>query len=160
MIHLTPGRLRNDSACEKIFNAIPPLPSPRLRNSLRSNNLCRSIPSTSLKGRLRRLNLLLCRFTPPQFPVIFMIRRCALFMRNSSKVAIRILTKTISEGYFDSPQNRGKSFIISLLSYFNRHFLLFERTDFTASAPLRTICGGKPQLHGSRLAATATSARE
>ncbi len=52
MIHLTPGRLRNDSALEKIFNAIPPLPSPRLRNSLRSNTLRRSIASTSLKGRL------------------------------------------------------------------------------------------------------------
>ncbi len=71
MLHLTPGRLRNDSALEKIFNAIPPLPSPRLRNSLCSNKLRRSIPSTSLKGRLGRLNLLLCRFTTPQSPSYF-----------------------------------------------------------------------------------------
>jgi len=42
----------------------------------------------------------------------------------------------------------------------NRHFLPFGRADLTASAALRPIRGGGPQLHGPRLASAAISTRE
>jgi len=42
----------------------------------------------------------------------------------------------------------------------NRHFLPFGRADLTASALLKRIRGGKPQLHALRLASAAISTRE
>jgi len=42
----------------------------------------------------------------------------------------------------------------------DRHFLPFGRADLTASAALQPIRGGRPQLHGPRLASAAISTRE
>jgi len=42
----------------------------------------------------------------------------------------------------------------------SRHFLPFGRADLTSPASLRPIRGGKPQLHGPRLAYEAISTRE
>jgi hypothetical protein len=42
----------------------------------------------------------------------------------------------------------------------NRLFLPFGRADLTASAALQPIRGGRPQLHGPRLASAAISTRE
>ena len=42
----------------------------------------------------------------------------------------------------------------------NRHFLLFERADLTASTLLQRIRGEGPQLHPLRLVSAATSTRE
>jgi hypothetical protein len=42
----------------------------------------------------------------------------------------------------------------------NRQFLPFGRADLTASAAFRPIRGGRPQLHGPRLASAAISTRE
>jgi len=46
--------------------------------------------------------------------------------------------------------------------YFNHnwHFLPFGRADLTASAALRPIRGGGPQLHVPRLASAVISTRE
>jgi len=47
-----------------------------------------------------------------------------------------------------------------LMQSYHRNFLPFRRADLTPSASLRPIRGTRVQLHGSCLAATATSSRE
>jgi len=46
------------------------------------------------------------------------------------------------------------------ISITNRHFLLYEQADLTASTSLQRIRGELSQLHPLRLISAATSARE
>jgi hypothetical protein len=55
---------------------------------------------------------------------------------------------------------KGITFFAKFSSNHNRHFLPFGRADLTASAVLQPIRGGRPQLHGPRLASAAISTRE
>jgi len=56
--------------------------------------------------------------------------------------------------YFLAPSTFNDLFV------HNRHFFPFRRVDITPSASLWPIRSEEPQLHGPRLASTATSTRE
>jgi hypothetical protein len=51
-------------------------------------------------------------------------------------------------------------FVFEKIFNSNRHFLLYERADLTASTLLQRIRGEIPQLHPLRLVSAATSTRE
>ena len=62
--------------------------------------------------------------------------------------------------YIDSSDITIDYFVFDVIYIYNRHFLLYERADLTASALLQRIRGEIPQLHPLRLACTAISTRE
>jgi hypothetical protein len=62
--------------------------------------------------------------------------------------------------YIDSYSNSIYHFVPNIISINNRHFLLYERADLTASTLFQRICSEVPQLHPLRLVSAATSTRE
>ena len=62
--------------------------------------------------------------------------------------------------YIDSYSNSIYYLVHNIVSIYNRHFLLYERADLTASTLLQRIRSEGPQLHPLRLVSAATSTRE